>query len=198
MQGSQDVFVLMIAAAIVLTAALATATAIVRLADRRRARALRREFGPEYDRVVRNLRGDEERAQRELIARRRRIAKQDLRPLSDVERARFRQEWHAAQARFVDDPSDAIWTADALVQQVMLARGYPDADFEQRAKDLSVHYPAVVQHYLAAHALAQLAAEGHADTENLRQAVVHYRTMLGQLLETPDCHLMNQPKELTA
>jgi hypothetical protein len=93
-------------------------------------------------------------------------------------------EWATVQRRFVDDPSAAVGTADRLVGRVMIDRGYPMTDFEQRAADLSVGYPAVVQNYRAAHSIVMRHADGQATTEDLRQAMVHYRSLFDELLET--------------
>jgi len=108
--------------------------------------------------------------------------------------ARFSHEWRRTQERFVDDPKAAIGDADRLVQEVMQARGYPMSDFEQRAANVSVDHPEVVQNYRRAHQIAQVNERGEASTEDLRQAVVHYRSLFVELLETEDTKAETAPR----
>lgn len=150
--------------------------------SRARREALRRRFGPEYDRAV-LVHGSPVRAERELAARARRVTRFHLRDLDDVTRARFATAWSRIQGRFVDDPSEAVLEANTLIKEVMLAIGYPADKFDQRTADLSVDHPNVVQHYRAAHALVESNQNGKADTEELRQAVVHYRALFAELIE---------------
>ncbi len=150
--------------------------------QQRRSARLRERFGPEYDRTVRDV-GDARRAEPLLAERERRVQRFNIRPLTPEEQARFTDAWRAAQAHFVDDPVAAIKEADALVADVMQRRGYPVGDFEQQAADLSVDHATVVENYRAAHAIAQRNNEGNANTEDLRQAMVHYRTLFADLLE---------------
>jgi hypothetical protein len=150
--------------------------------DRRRRTALREQFGPEYERTVRAT-GDRKHAERELEHRAERVRKLDIRPLAPEQRARFAEEWRLVQARFVDAPTDAISDADLLVTEAMRAKGYPTGDFEQRAADVSVDHPRVVEHYRAARAIATDSKRGAASTEQLRQAMVHYRALFEDLLE---------------
>ncbi len=150
---------------------------------RRRTEDLREQFGPEYERTVRAS-GDPRRAEAELAARRDRVERLHIQPLAPAERERFAQAWRAAQARFVDDPAGAMADADRLVCEVMLARGYPMADFEQRAADISVDHAEVVENYRAAHSTAQRAQRGEATTEDLRKAMVHYRALFEDLLKS--------------
>jgi hypothetical protein len=145
---------------------------------------LRERFGPEYDRAVSEY-GSPKRAARELAKRERRVNRLKLHPLREVERLRFGGEWRTIQARFVDDPSGAVTAADELIQAVMKAHGYPVHDFEERVKDLSVEHGNVVQHYRAARILSDANREGRADTEELRQAFVHYRALFADLLDEP-------------
>jgi hypothetical protein len=151
--------------------------------QQRNQRALRQRFGGEYDRSVQTL-GDERRAQEELQRRAERVEHLQLRPLSPEDRQRFGDSWQSVQAMFVDDPGRATRDADALVTEVMRLRGYPIADFEQRAADVSVDHPAVVEHYRAADAIARRNEGGEATTEDMRQALVHYRALFQELLET--------------
>jgi FtsZ-interacting cell division protein ZipA len=148
-----------------------------------RTKRLRQSFGPESERTVRQI-GDRRKAEEALEARRKRVEKLKLRALTAEEQARFGSAWKAAQTRFVDDPKGAVADADHLVKEVMQARGYPMADFEQRAADISVDHPRVVSNYRSARGIAARCAEGKATTEDLRQAVIHYRALFEELLET--------------
>ena len=158
------------------------------VASRHRARVrraeLQRKFGPEYDRAVEQYGPD--RADRELLSRARRVDHFKSRELSAVDRARFLNSWTSLQAQFVDDPSVAVAGADELINEVMRARGYPTEDFEQRLADLTVEHAGVVQHYRAAKALADSNRHGQVNTEELRQAVVHYRFLFADLLQDPN------------
>jgi hypothetical protein len=149
-----------------------------------RHEALQQAFGPEYDRAVAEY-GDRERAERELSNRKKRVDRLRLRVLSTGERNRFATEWREAQERFVDDPSGAVRASDELIKEVMRSVGYPIEDFEQRVADLSVDHAGVVQHYRAARVLADANREGRANTEELRQAFIHYRALFADLLEEP-------------
>jgi bacterioferritin (cytochrome b1) len=140
--------------------------------------------------VIEQKQGNVPAAERELVSRQRRIEHRHLKAIGDDERAQFAADWRNVQTRFVDDPSGAMQEADELIQRVMHARGYPNVRFEQRVADLSVEHAGVVQHYRAAHALAEANREGRANTEELRQAVVHYRALFDDLLE-------QQPKTKT-
>jgi hypothetical protein len=154
----------------------------------RRARAIRTahlkdRFGPEYDRAV-DEHGDRGQAERELMARTRRIERQRRRDLNPADRQYFESSWGRVQAQFFDDPAGAVAAADDLIAEVMRARGYPeDDDFEQRVADLSVDHASVVQHYRAAQALATAGVGDPTNTEELRQAVVHYRALFTDLLQ---------------
>lgn len=149
---------------------------------RQRSAKLQEKFGPEYERTVAE-KGDTRKAEDELTDRQKRVSKLEIKPLAADERRRFNDEWRAVQARFVDDPSAAVRDSDTLVGRVMEARGYPVGDFEQRAADVSVDHPTVLEHYRAAHAVALRHAQGQASTEDLRQAMVNYRSLFDELLE---------------
>jgi hypothetical protein len=151
--------------------------------QKRQTEELRDRFGPEYERAV-SSEGDRSRAEAELRAREERVDKLDIRPLSNPEREQFAQRWRSTQARFVDDPAGATKEADELVMEVMQARGYPMGDFDRRAADVSVDHPGVVDHYRAAHAIARRIDDGSEDTEELRLALVHYRALFEDLLDT--------------
>jgi FtsZ-interacting cell division protein ZipA len=152
------------------------------LSRKKRSQRLRERFGPEYDRVVRKE-GEVRRAEGVLEMRSKRREKFELCPLSSATRDDFTQRWLTVQSQFVDDPKDSVSRADQLVSEVMQARGYPMADFEQRAADISVDYPVVVENYRAAHDIALRHNRGQASTEDLRKAMVHYRSLFDELLE---------------
>ena len=152
------------------------------LARERRSKQLRQRFGPEYDRVLKKE-GEVRRAEGVLQMRAKRHDKFSLRPLSESSRLDFAERWKTVQSQFVDEPKGAVAQADLLVNEVMVARGYPMADFEQRAADISVDHPVVVENYRAAHAIAQRHSTGEASTEDLRKAMVHYRSLFEELLE---------------
>jgi hypothetical protein len=171
----------------IVVALAAVAIVIVALvAGRRRARQrsaeLQHRFGPEYARAVEDL-GSPARAERELAERARRVEHFRFNELSAAERSRFQQSWQQIQSQFVDDPAVAVTAANELINEVMRARGYPTQHFDQRVADLSVEHPTVVQHYRAAHELARSVHNGTVDTEQLRQAIVHYRLLFADLLQ---------------
>ncbi len=151
----------------------------------RRSAALQQKFGPEYQRAVGQF-GDERKAEAELAAREKRVRSLNIRSLTPEEQARFTEAWKKAQARFVDEPSQAAAEADTLVKELMQARGYPVGDFEQRAADISVDHPNVVSNYRAAREIALRNNAGKATTEDIRQAMVHYRSLFEELLETTE------------
>jgi hypothetical protein len=163
----------------------AIALLILSTTRRRRSEELRRRFGPEYERTVGTAR-DRGEAEKELREREERVDALEISPLQPAARDRFADRWREVQAMFVDDPGNAVDQADALIGEVMRARGYPVGDFEQRAADISVNHPQVVDHYRTAHAIAVRRRSGENATEQLRQAFVHYRALFADLLETPD------------
>jgi hypothetical protein len=169
-----------------IAAAIVTFLAIVSSQRRARMRsaALRQRFGPEYDRAIEEF-GSPVRAERQLAARARRVERIRLHELSEADRTRFATAWSNTQVQFVDDPAGAVMGAHELIKEVMRARGYPVEDFEQRVADLSVDHATVVQHYRAARALAESNRAGEANTEELRQAIVHYRALFADLLQEP-------------
>lgn len=166
-------------------AVVAIAVAIWITYDRRRSRDLQRRFGPEYDRAVQAADGRRQ-GEADLRARRERVEHLDLRPLSPSARRDFTDRWQRVQAHFVDDPRDAFWQADGLVSEVMRERGYPMDDFDQRADDISVDHPDLVEHYREAHAIAvsepRDGPKVGVDTEELRRGMVHYRSLFAELL----------------
>ena len=173
-----DTTVLWVLIAVVLIGAIAWITL-----SRVRTQRLRERFGPEYDRTV-HSEGDPRKAEAALEARAKRVASLHIHPLSQADAERFDQTWRTVQARFVDDPHGAVTEADKLVGEVMAARGYPVGEFEQRVADISVDHPDVVMNYRAAREIASIHAQGKASTEDLRQAMVHYRALFRDLLET--------------
>jgi hypothetical protein len=153
--------------------------------SRRRTGMLQDRFGPEYDRTATEAGGRRE-AESELASRVKRREAFDIRPLDQASAVRYADRWRTVQERFVDSPSQATADADQLVQDVMRERGYPIEDFDQRAADLSVDHAGVVDHYRAAHGIAVASREQRASTEDLRQAVVHYRALVEELLVPAD------------
>jgi hypothetical protein len=148
---------------------------------RKRTEQLRSRFGSEYDRTVDDL-GDQRRAESELGAREKRVEALHIRELAPGEVDAYAEEWARVQAHFVDDPRISIVEADRWVERLMMDRGYPMGDFERRAADISVDHPRVVENYRAAHAIAERSQGGDGNTEELRQAMVHYRSLYAELL----------------
>ncbi len=149
---------------------------------RRKSDDLRRSFGREYGRTVEEV-GDRGKAERELEQRRERVEQLQIRPLPAGEADRFARGWLDVQKRFVDEPEAAVADADRMITEVMQRRGYPMAEFDQRAADLSVHHGRVVDNYRSAQRLMDRSGNGGASTEDLRQAMVHYRVLFEDLLE---------------
>jgi len=171
--------------AAIIVAVLLIAAVLVWLSTQRRRRLLLRErFGPEYDRVV-NQYGEPQRAESVLEKRERRVQGMEIRPLSQSTRDQYAQHWRELQRQFVDDPRSAVAEADDLVSDVMSTRGYPMGDFEQRSADISVNHPRVVENFRAAHDIALRHRRGEASTEDLRKAMVYYRSLFDELLEQP-------------
>lgn len=162
-----------------------TGVAVLLAQRKRRTERLRNRFGgTEYDRAVEQG-GSRKNAEVKLEERAERVDAFHVRPLSGGDRARFVESWRAVQARFVDGPAGAVTEADQLLGDVMAARGYPVSDFEQRAEDISVSHPLVIENYRNAHEIALRQLRGQANTEELRQAMVHYRTMFEDLINEP-------------
>jgi hypothetical protein len=160
------------------------AVVVWQVVARRRTGRLHDRFGPEYDRTIGAAESKRE-AETELQAREERRQQLDIRPLSKAACDRYMETWQIVQSQFVDDPRVAVAEADRLVQSVMAERGYPVEDFEQRAADVSVDHPQVVENYREGHRLAQASANGSKSTEDLRQAMRHYRELFDDLVE-PD------------
>lgn len=179
-------------ATIVQIAVAIVAVAVVALAvwwfyKRRTRQQLQTQFGTEYQHAVEEH-GSRSKAEDELDKRRKRFQKLDIKPLAEADKQRFAAEWQAVQARFVDAPSAAITEAHRLVTEAMSARGYPVDDLAQRQADLSVEVPEVVENYRQARLIADRNKLGEASTEDLRQAMVHYRALFQALLEAGEVH----------
>jgi hypothetical protein len=168
--------IIIVIAAVVVIAALL-------YAKRRKSEQLKQRFGSEYNRVVEEHK-DPAKAETILADREKRVSHFQIRTLPPADRDRYAEDWSVVQKRFVDDPPGAVAEADVLVTRVMNSRGYPMSDFDQRAADLSVNYPMVVENYRAAHDIALSHAKGEASTEDMRIAMVYYRSLLEELLES--------------
>jgi hypothetical protein len=145
------------------------------------SRRLKSRFGPEYDAVLRRT-GNKAKAEKELRQREARVQKFQIVPLSSADAAKFSASWNRLQGSFVDDPKGVLIEADKLVRDLLVKRGYPVADFELRAADISVDHPIVVNNYRAAQRIVSLDQRGEASTEDLRKAVVHFRALFDELL----------------
>ena len=150
--------------------------------DQVRRQRLRSRFGPEYDRVLSSSK-DRRSAERELINRQRAHRQLTLRPIPPEDRDRYTQQWAQVQERFVDSPEGAVHEADQLVMMLMQARGYPAGSFDQRAAHLSVEHGTVTGNYRAAHELLARHEDGEASTEDLRTALLHYRSLVRDMLK---------------
>jgi hypothetical protein len=159
-----------------------------------RRRKLRQTFGSEYDRVVADT-GSRTEAEKELNERTKRHSQLELKDLTAESRARYSAAWEEVQIRFVDDPTEAVSTADELVTRLIAERGYPTGDYDERLADLSVEHAATLEHYRSAHDISRRSRDGQAETEDLRQALVHYRALFADLLgENPVAHLTPEPR----
>ncbi len=167
---------------LIVVAILAIGVAVWMFLQKKKTQNLRTKFGPEYDKAI-DAHKDRSHAESELEKREKRVAQFHVRPLRDDERARYAEDWRVEQSLFVDDPRAAVKHADTLVQDVMKRRGYPVSDFEQNAADLSVDHPRVVEHYRIAHEIAIRDGNGQSSTEDLRKAMVSYRSLFDDLLE---------------
>lgn len=171
-------FALVIAVAVILVAVVGWL-----VYSKQQSKRLEQRFGPEYDAAVKRL-GSKPKAEAELRRREKRVAAFEIVPLAPAEVTRFSQAWTRLQGSFVDDPKGVLIEADRLVRELLLKRGYPVADFELRAADISVDHPVVVNNYRAAQRIVSLDQRGEASTEDLRKAVVHFRALFDELLDT--------------
>ncbi len=174
-----------IALIIAIAVMVVTGIAVWLIARKRRTERLRTQFGgSEYARAVKEG-GSRRHAEAGLDKRTDRVESLHIRPLAPGDRARFVESWRRVQARFVDGPGGAVMEADQLLGDVMSTRGYPVSNFEQRAADISVDYPLVLENYRSAHEIAVRQTRGQASTEDLRQAMIHYRTLFEELVGEP-------------
>jgi hypothetical protein len=173
-----------IVTAIIVVIAVVAVIAVLFITRRRKTEHLKQKFGSEYDRVV-HQHGDPQRAETVLEQREKRVSRFEIRTLPPAERDRYTQLWAFVQKKFVDDPKAAVNEADRLVTDVMKARGYPMGEFNQRADDISVNYPNAVANYRAAHEIVTRHGKGQASTEDLRKAMVHFRSLIDELLGKP-------------
>ena len=171
-----------VALIILIVGILAVAAFLFYMWRQTRSKNLRTHFGPEYEQAVHEY-GNRDKAEQALVNRQKRMEKIKIQPLSAPERDRFMEQWIRVQATFVDDPAGSIHEADQLVCDAMRARGYPMADFDRRAEDLSVDHPQVVKNYRAAHDIATRSDGKEATTEELRRGLVYYRDLFDELLE---------------
>ncbi|HKR64671.1 MAG TPA: hypothetical protein VJZ00_13145 [Thermoanaerobaculia bacterium] len=153
---------------------------IARGSRRARTEALRSKFGSEYDHAVSEV-GSRKRAEEELVARSREVERYEIRPLNAAERDRYRGDWKTVERRFVERPTTAVVEADELIADIMRVQGYPMGDFDKHAAHLSVKHPRIVEHYRAGHRVIT-GAPGSASTEDLRQAMLHYRALFEELI----------------
>jgi len=168
--------------AVVLILFVAGAILVSVFSRRKRTERLQGKFGSEYDHTVQAL-GGEKKAHTELEARQKHVASLDIHPLSAKEGDRYVADWAEVQTKFVDEPGQSVINADRLIMEVMQLRNYPISDFEQRAADVSVSYPALVSNYRAAREIALKNEQHQANTEELRQAMIYYRSLFEELLE---------------
>ena len=170
---------------LVIVAIAVVAAVAIFLLRAQRSRRLRQRFGPEYGRAVLES-GGTTKGEERLSGLEKRVARFNIRPLSTLDRERFAGAWRMVQAKFVDEPKTAVEEADVLIGEVMKARGYPVADFDQQAADLSVHHASVVEHYRAGHEVCLRHAQGRVSTEDLRQAMIHYHRLFSDLVSEPE------------
>jgi FtsZ-interacting cell division protein ZipA len=181
---------------IVIAAALVLIVALVAwgMLQKKRTKQLQGQFGPEYERTL-EAADSKKAAEEELAARRERREHLEISPLSSAARERYTSQWQTMQAQFVDNPGAAVASADHLIQTVMSERGYPVQDFETRAADISVDHPQVVENYREGHRLAEKSSDGDGSTEDLRQAMRHYRALFDELLESDVDEPMTRGRE---
>jgi hypothetical protein len=181
-----DVSTTQIAIVIAVAVMLVAGIAIWLFIRKRRTEGLRTRFGgAEYDRALQEG-GNRRHAEAGLDKRTDRVESLHIHPLGLGDRTRFVESWRRVQARFVDGPGGAVTEADQLLGYVMSTRGYPVSDFEQRAADISVDHPLVLENYRSAHKIAVRQEQGQASTEELRQAMIHYRTLFDELIAEPE------------
>lgn len=175
----------LIAAAVVLVVLICVMVGALVQSRRERTPAFRNRFGSEYNRAV-SKHGSAREAEAKLADRETRVEALTIRDLGVTERERFVTEWHTVESRFIDHPRTAVTEADDLVNPLLESRGYPHASFEQRAADVSVHYPRVTENYRVAHSIAVRLGQVETSTEELRTAMIQYRDIFNDLLQTPE------------
>jgi hypothetical protein len=169
----------------IIVAVVVVVAGVLMLARAQKSRRLRTRFGPEYSRAVQES-GSAARGEERLAKLEQRVERFKIHALSPPDQSRFVDAWRQVQAKFVDAPEVAVAEGDQLVREAMTARGYPVVDFDQQAADLSVNHPLVVEHYRDGHAIAVRHAQGQASTEDLRQAMIHYRKLFDDLVGEPE------------
>jgi hypothetical protein len=165
---------------VVVIVAFVAVVAFALIVKNQRSQKLKARYGPEYQRTLQET-GSKTQAEAALERRQKRVERFHITPLSPEARANFGTAWQRIQAQFVDDPKAALSEADRLIQEIMSTRGYPVADFDQRAADLSVDHAVVVDNYRAGHDISVRHAQGRASTEDMRQAMIHYRALFVEL-----------------
>ena len=176
-------WILIAASVVVVVALVIVAASVVR--SRKKTERLKQHYGREYERLVSET-GDQKSAEKELTARERSRDKLDIVALTPSALSDFTTRWHEVQTGFVDNPATAVGVADRLVTEVMRERGYPVDDFDQRAADISVDHPQIIENYRTAHGIHLAQQQGDVSTEQQREAFVHYRALFEALLETTD------------
>jgi FtsZ-interacting cell division protein ZipA len=172
----------LIAGVVVIVLIIVVAVALYMRNRRKTSAGFRKRFGSEYDRAVLEH-GSERKAETKLADRETRVENLKIRALTAAERGRFSADWQSVQSRFVDHPKSAVTEADELVSSLMQARGYPVADFDQRAADISVDHPRLVENYRSAHGVAVRLGRDEASTEELRTAMIQYRSLFDELVQ---------------
>ena len=172
----------MIIGIVVVVAVIAVVIAVIVNVEKRKSARLRSRFGEEYDLVLRET-GSRRKADAVLESRVKRIEHLKIRDLTEAERARYLVQWQDVQVRFIDHPRGAVTEADELVESVLIARGFPTSEFDQRAADISVTYPRVIENYRLAHAVAVRLSPVEATTEELRTAMIQYRDIFDELIQ---------------
>jgi type II secretory pathway pseudopilin PulG len=171
-----------IIAIIVIVVILAIAFGVYRYMQQQKVATASQRFGTEYDRTVQQYGGDKNKAASALQEKEDELQRVTIHPLSTEQREQYAQEWHDVQAKFVDDPGGAVTDADALITEVLTTLGYPADRFGNREDVASVKYPDVADNYRTAHAIAQRQESGEATTEDLRNAMLGFRSLFDQLV----------------
>jgi len=184
LMGYNFTMIQLVVAAVVIVVLILVAVGVYIHRRRERTSAFRNRFGSEYDWAVMKH-GSTREAETKLADRENRVGALNIRELGAIESERFVTEWHMVQSRFVDHPKLAVTEADDLINALLEARGYPHASFEQRAADVSVYYPRVMENYRVAHSIAVRPGQVEATTEELRTAMIQYRVIFDDLLQAP-------------